>query len=81
MVECSCRKEKLNESGPYIFVECKRNKSVGTLNSGGMVVHIDSAKMPEHGLQLYGTGSSKLVYKKVVEVRSDYISYKKSYFW
>ena len=29
----------------------------------------------------YRIGSSKLVYKEVVEVRSDYISYKKSYFW
>ena len=51
-VEWSCTKERLNERGPYIFVEwsCayKINKSVGTLNSGRMVVHIDSAKMPEH---------------------------------
>ena len=30
------------------------------------------------GLRLYRIGSSKLVYKKVVEVRSNYISYKKS---
>ena len=52
LVEWSCTKERLNERGPYIFVEwsCayKRNKSVGTLNSGRMVVHIDSAKMPQH---------------------------------
>ena len=52
MVEWSCTKERLNERGPYILVEwsCanKRNKSVGTLNSGRMVVHIDSAKMPQH---------------------------------
>ena len=44
--------KRLNERGPYIFVEwsCahKRNKSVGmTLNSGRMVVHIASAKIPE----------------------------------
>ena len=32
-------------------------------------------------LQLHGIGSNKLVYKKVAEVRSNYISYKKSYFW
>ena len=47
LVEWSCTKERLNERGPYIFVEwsCayKRNKSVGTLNSGRMVVHIDAA--------------------------------------
>ena len=46
-VEWSCKKQRLNERGPYIFVEwsCayKRNKSVGTLNSGRMVVHIDAA--------------------------------------
>ena len=30
------------------------------------------------GLRLYRNGSSKLVYKNVVEVRSDYIRYKKS---
>ena len=48
----SCTKERINERGPYIFVECscayKRNKSVWALNSGRMVVHIDSTKMPEH---------------------------------
>ena len=52
MVEWSCTKERLNERGPYIFVEwsCayKINKSVGTLNSGRMVVHIDSAKLSQH---------------------------------
>ena len=44
-------KERINERGPYIFVEwsCanKRNKSVGTLNSGRILVHIASAKIPE----------------------------------
>ena len=49
MVEWLCTKERLNERGPYILVEwsCakKRNKSVGTLNSGRMVVHIASAKI------------------------------------
>ena len=49
MVEWSCTKERLNERGPYILVEwsCakKRNKSVGTPNSGRMVVHIASAKI------------------------------------
>ena len=30
---------------------------------------------------MHKTGSSKLVYKKVVEVRSNYIRYKKSYSW
>ena len=53
MVEWSCTKERLNGREPYIFVEwsCayKVNKSVGTLNSGRMVVHIDSAEMPQHG--------------------------------
>ena len=53
LVEWSCTKERLNERGPYIFVEwsCayKRNKSVGTLNSGRMVVYIDLAKMLEQG--------------------------------
>ena len=52
MVEWSCTKERLNERRPYIFVEwsCayKRNKSVETLISGRMVVHIDSTKMLEH---------------------------------
>ena len=47
------QKERLNDRGPYVFVEwsCayKRNKSVGTLNSGRMVVHIDLAQMLEHG--------------------------------
>ena len=33
------------------------------------------------GLRLHGISSSRLVYKKVVEVPSNYISYKKSYFW
>ena len=49
MVKWSCTKERFNERGPYIFVEWsgayKINKSVGILNSGRMVVHIDSAKM------------------------------------
>ena len=49
LVEWSCTKERLNERGPYILVEwsCanKRNKSVATLNSGRMVVHIASAKI------------------------------------
>ena len=49
LVEWSCTKERLNERGPYILVEwsCanKRNKSVGTLNPGRMVVHIASAKI------------------------------------
>ena len=31
------------------------------------------------GLQLHGIGSIRLVYKKVLEIRSTYISYKKSY--
>ena len=52
LVEWSCTKERLNERGPYILVEwsCanKKNKSVGTLNSGRMVVHIASAKMTVH---------------------------------
>ena len=51
MVEWSCTKERLNERGPYIFVEwsCgnKRNKSLWKLNSGQMVVHIASAKIPD----------------------------------
>ena len=51
MVEWSCRKERLNERGLYILVELacanKRNKSVGTLNSGRMVVRIASAKITE----------------------------------
>ena len=47
-----CAKERINERGPYTFVEwlCayKGNKSVGTLNSGRMVVYIDLAKVLEH---------------------------------
>ena len=58
LVEWSCTKERLNERGPYILVEwsCanKRNKSVGTLNSGRMVVHIDLAKMLEHRASFMG---------------------------
>ena len=65
MVEWSCTKERLNERGPYIFVEwsCayKRNKSVGTLNSGRMVVHIDSAKMPQQ-LPDYYSYAFSLIY-------------------
>ena len=49
MVDWSCKKEILNERGPYIFAEwpCanKRKKSVGTLNSGRRVAHITSAKI------------------------------------
>ena len=49
LVEWSCTKERLNGRGPYILVEwsCanKKYKSVGTLNSGRMVVHIASAKI------------------------------------
>ena len=49
LVEWSCTKERLNGRGPYILVEWswanKKNKSVGTLNSGRMVVHIASAKI------------------------------------
>ena len=45
------QKQRLHEKGPYIFAEwsCthKRNKSVGNLNSGRMVVHINLAKMLE----------------------------------
>ena len=52
-VEWSCTKERINERGPYTFVEWsrayKRNKSVGTLNFDRVVVHIDFAKMLEHG--------------------------------
>ena len=44
-------KERINERGPYIFVEwsCvnKINKSVGNLNSGQILVHIASTKIPE----------------------------------
>ena len=44
LVEWSCTKERLNERGPYIFVEwsCayRRNKSVGALISGRMVILI-----------------------------------------
>ena len=51
MVEWSCTKERLNERGPYIFVEwlCanKINKSVGTLYSSRIVVYIASAKILE----------------------------------
>ena len=53
LVEWSCTKERINERRPYTFAEwsCahKRNKSVGTLNSGRMVMHIDLVKMLEHG--------------------------------
>ena len=46
-------KERINERGPYTFAEwsCanRRNKSVWTLIFGRMVVHIDLAKMLEHG--------------------------------
>ena len=52
MVEWACTKERLNERGTNIFVEWSRaykiNKSVGYLNSGRMVVHINSAKMLQH---------------------------------
>ena len=51
MVEWSCTKERLNERGPYIFVEWsfanKINKSVGTLYSSRIVVYIASAKILE----------------------------------
>ena len=51
LIEWSCTKERLHERGPYILVEwsCanKRNKSVETLNSSRMVVHIASAKITE----------------------------------
>ena len=51
MVEWSCKKERLNERGPYILVEwsCanKRNKSVGKLHFGRVVVHIALAKIQE----------------------------------
>ena len=50
MVEWSCTKERLNERAPYIIAEWlyanKINRSVGTLNSGRMVVQIASAKIP-----------------------------------
>ena len=69
-VEWSCTKERINERGSFTFVEwsCtyKRNKSVGTLNSCRMVVHIDLAKMLEHGESIspssfYGQLSGLLV--------------------
>ena len=48
MVEWSCTKERINERGTYIFVKWsntnKRNKSMGTLNSGRMVVCIALGK-------------------------------------
>ena len=51
MAEWSCTKERINERRPNILVEwscsIKRNKSVGTLNSGRMAVHIASAKILE----------------------------------
>ena len=51
MVEWSCTKERLNEREPYNLVEwsCtnKKNKSVGTLNFGRMVVHSALAKITE----------------------------------
>ena len=70
MVEWSCTKERINERRPYTFAEwsCahKRNKSVGTLNSGRMVMHIDLVKMLEHGESIspssfYGQLSGLLV--------------------
>ena len=52
LIEWSCTKERFHKRGPYILVEwsCanKRNKSVETLNSSRMVVHIASAKITEH---------------------------------
>ena len=60
-------KERLNERELYLFVEwsCanKRNKSVGTLNSGRMVVHIASAKNPE----CEGSTSPSSFYGKLLE--------------
>ena len=51
LVEWSCTNKIINGRGLYILVEwsCrnKRNKSVGTLNSDRMVVHIASAKIPK----------------------------------
>ena len=68
LVEWSCTKERLNERGPHIFVEwsCayKRNKSLGNLNSGLIVVHIDSAKMSQYE----GTDSPSRFYEQL----SDY---------
>ena len=90
MVKWSRAKERINEEGPYTFVKwlCanKINKSVWTLIFDRVVVHKRKIKWKRtiyflsngRGLQLYGIGSSRLVYKKVVEVSSNYISYKKS---
>ena len=50
-VKWSCAKEIINERGTCTFIDwsCANeiNKTVGNLNSGRMVVHITSAKIPE----------------------------------
>ena len=51
MLKWSCTKERINERGPYNFVEwsCanKINRAVENLNFGRMVVHIALVKIPE----------------------------------
>ena len=51
LVEWLCTKERLNERGPYTLVEWScvnmRNKSVETINSARIVMHIASAKITE----------------------------------
>ena len=67
-------KERLNEKGSYFFVEwlCanKRNKSVGTLSSVQMVVHIASAKIPERA----GSISPSSFYRQLLDHSSHFLS-------
>ena len=67
-------KERLNERGSYFFVQwlCanKRNKSVGTLSSGQMVVHIASAKIPERA----GSISPSSFYRQLLDHSSRFFS-------
>ena len=78
MVDSSYAKKRLNERGPYIFDEwpCanKRNKSVGTLNSGRRVVHITSAKILT--IHFYGQLARLLINFVTVEKMSDIIQCK-----
>ena len=71
LVEWSCTKERLNERGPYILVEwsCanKRNKSVGTLNSGRMVVHILLLRLKSRSVSGEGSISPYSFYGQMLD--------------
>ena len=72
MVKWLYTKEIPNEKGPHILIEWsradKRNKSVRTINSGEMVVHIVLAKMSEREWSILSSSPTISAWNKCMEL-------------